>query len=432
MKIPPRIATGLWIVAWAVATAASIAIAKPMRAKIHIDEVYWIGSTYYYYLAFHERNWSHPDWRGLSARENPPVAKYVIGARLALAGQRVVDREMLACFRVGFYWPEEKLQTYSMLGLLKAEIGRTTLQDCGRAPLGGPGVTRKRDLLSLSRHAVVACAVVASFLMLLLGASIADRATGLVASQLLLFHPVVKDAYSHAMADAVAMMFTIGGAYAAWEFYRRMASDAPVSRRHATLQVLLNGTLFGLACGAKMNSLVVVFLFCAGALAAAAMAWKRGDRLRVRLTLGLATLVGVLTAAVFSLINPAIVLDPVAALPAVVTYQSAGLGLLQELMPDATLVTLGQKFAAMSTVVSGPATFLLVAALCALAAIRRPRAGVWFAGAWWLIATVLVTLWIPFHAPRYVLPVALPFVLLVAYAATSLLRRPRATSAPAS
>ena len=419
MKIPPRLATAAWLAAWAAATAASLAITKPTKAPIHVDEVYWIGSSYYYTLAFHEWNWSHPHWRSLSARENPPVAKYVIGARLALAGQRVVNRDMVACFRLMFRWPPDVFEAFAGRDLILDETRGISLDDCARAPLGGPGVTRKRELLSMSRHAVIACAIVASLVMLFFGASVADRPTGLLASQLLLHQPTAVEAYSHAMADGVAMMFSIAAAYAAWEFHRRMASEKAVTRRRAALLVVLNGALLGLACGAKMNSLVVVFLFGGGALAAAAMAWKRRDQRRLRLTIGLAALTGVATVATFSLINPAVLIDPAEGLPAAVTYQNLGMGFLQNAMQQWALVTLPDKFVAMSSVASGPWVFLLIGALCWLAAIRRPRHGIWFVGGWWLIATLAVTWWIPFPTPRYVLPVALPFVLFFAYALTS-------------
>jgi hypothetical protein len=419
VTIPPRFMMAVWLAGWAAATALSLSITKPMRAPIHVDEVYWIGSAYYYDLAFRQRDWSHPDWKQFSARENPPVAKYLIGARLALAGQRVVNREMIACFRLMFQVPNEKFQAFEGRDLMLKEQGALTLAECARAPQGGPGVTRKRDLLPLSRHTLVACAIVASLVMFLFGAAIADRATGLVASQLLLLHEVVVEAYSHAMADGVAMMFSIAGAYAAWEFHRRLADDAPLSRRRATFLVLLNGVLLALACGSKMNSLVVVFLFGAGALAAAVLAWKRRDMARVRQTVGLAAATGVLAIAVFSLINPAVMIEPLAGLPALVTYQNLGLRFMMDIMADRALVTLPAKFVAVSQVASGPVGFVLIAAFSWLAALRRPRHGVWFAAAWWAIAFAVVTVWIPFQWPRYVLPVVLPLVLFLAYAVTS-------------
>jgi hypothetical protein len=162
-----------------------------------------------------------------------------------------------------------------------------------------------------------------------------------------------------------------------------------------------------------------VFLFAGGALAAAFMAWRRRDLPRVRLSLALGAAAGVLSLVVFSVTNPAIMIDPVEGLPAVLTYQQHGLAYLQTLMPDRSLTTLPAKFRAVSNVAFGLAGFALVAAWSLLAAVRRPRPGVWFVGAWWVVTTVVVTLWIPFAWPRYVLPVIPPMLLLLAYAVTA-------------
>ena len=42
---------------------------------VSLDEIYWIGQTYYYHLAFERMEWPHPDWLLLPARNNPPVGK---------------------------------------------------------------------------------------------------------------------------------------------------------------------------------------------------------------------------------------------------------------------------------------------------------------------------------------------------------------------
>ena len=418
MKIPSWLATAAWLAAWAAATAGSLSLVQPSRAPIDYDEVYWIGSTYYYHLAFHERDWSHPDWKVVSARENPQIARYVIGARLALAGQQVVNRDMIACFRLMFPVPAEKFNAWEGRDLILEDIGKVTLAQCGGA-LGGPGVTRKDDLFALARQAVVACGIVASLVTFFFGASIASRATGLIASQLLLLHPVNIRAYTHAMSDGVAMLFSVAAAYGAWDFHRRLSDATPISRRRAMFLVFLNGTLLALAVGAKMNALLIVALFGAGALAAAVLAWRRGDPSRVRLTLGLAAGTGVVALVLFSLSNPAIMIDPIAGLPALFTIQSMGMRYFQDLMADRALLTLPAKFRAVSNVAFGVLGFALVSVWSLLAAVRRPRHGVWFVAGWFLITVVVVTLWIPFAWQRYVLPVAPSMLLLLAYAITS-------------
>jgi hypothetical protein len=85
---------------WALGLGVSLFFsARPGSEPVVEDELYWIGSAYYHHLAFGQRDTSNPDWRLLPARENPPVAKYVIGASLAFAGQSVESLDLLG----GFY-----------------------------------------------------------------------------------------------------------------------------------------------------------------------------------------------------------------------------------------------------------------------------------------------------------------------------------------
>src|SRR5688572_23996520 len=98
----------VWFVAWLATTLASVALFVEHRTTpVDPDEVYWIGSSYYYHLAFERREWNHPDWSLMSARENPPVSKYVMGLGLATAGQHIVDRDMLGCFVLMFRDPRK-------------------------------------------------------------------------------------------------------------------------------------------------------------------------------------------------------------------------------------------------------------------------------------------------------------------------------------
>ena len=60
--------------------------------RIHEDEIYWIGSSYYYQLAVVEGDASNPDWQLLPARENPVLGKSVIGLALQIAGHPVTTR----------------------------------------------------------------------------------------------------------------------------------------------------------------------------------------------------------------------------------------------------------------------------------------------------------------------------------------------------
>ncbi len=66
----------------------------------HVDEVYWIGSAYYYDLAIARGELDHPDWRLLPAQENPPIGKYLIGAALVAGGIHVKTLDALGAFYI--------------------------------------------------------------------------------------------------------------------------------------------------------------------------------------------------------------------------------------------------------------------------------------------------------------------------------------------
>ena len=70
--------------------------------RIHEDEIYWIGSSYYYPLAVVEGDASNPDWQLLPARENPVLGKYVIGLALQIAGHPVTTPDLLGSFYLIF------------------------------------------------------------------------------------------------------------------------------------------------------------------------------------------------------------------------------------------------------------------------------------------------------------------------------------------
>jgi len=387
-------------------------------AAVDPDEIYWIGSAYYYHLAFVRRDWTHPDWKLLSARENPQVTKYVMGLGLALAGQHIVTRDMLGCFRVMF---KETPGTWGVgedFAKREADVGRMNAELCAR-PLGGPGVTNKPELLALSRRVVLVTMALASLLVFVLGASITSRATGLLASQLLLLHPIAIFAYNHAMADAVALLFSTAAALAAWLFVRRFSAAEPVAPRSGVALALLNGLALALACGAKMNSLIMVFLFLASVAGVAILAWRTNDRTRAAHAIAYGAASVAAAFAIFVLLNPAILADFSGALAALVEEQRIGLEYTMRVMPEIRLATLSEKLGAVTHVATGPLTFGLVTIVCLVAAMRTRRMGVWLVTAWWVIAVVVVTLWIPIAWARYVLPIVVPSALLLAHAAVA-------------
>jgi len=421
--VSPRSAA--WALAWLACTVATLSLfAHPTTARIDPDEAYWIGSSYYYHLAFEQGDWrgTHPDWKLLPARENPPVAKYVIGLGLALSGRHITTIDGLGTFYAFFAAKigqaerekEQAAKQAAVLDRMNPEL-RRLVTDTRKMYLD-PG------LIVAARVIMLACAALTSLFVFIVGASTAGSATGLLASQILLIHPAVRNAYDHAMADAVALMFGAAAALAAWLFFRRFychperSEGSAVTPRTGVLFALLNGVLIGLAAAAKMNWLTVAFLFGAAVLYVAVESWRR-DRTRSWLAIacgagGLATAL-----AVFVLINPAIVGDPIAGLVAVVREPQMTTAVQARVLAyPAYLASVGAKLSAVGRLMLGsPLLFALAALGVAIATVRAPRVGVWFVAAWWAIALVVVTAWIPFEWKRYILPMVIPFTVLVAY-----------------
>lgn len=405
-----------WILAWLACTLASLGFfAEPRTTPIHPDEVYWIGSVYYYHLAFERRDWTHADWGLQAARENPPVAKYVLGIGLALAGQHIVVRDMLGCFHLMFQhtpgaWGEgeDYAKRVAVVGAMNSTLCRQVQ--------GGPGVTRPRALPYLARYVMLACAALTSLLIFYFGSSVANRATGLLASQLLLLHPYMIHAYNRTMADPVMLLLSAAAAFAGWHFFQRFSAADPLTRRTGWQLAVLNGVLLALACGAKLNSLIVVFLFGSAVSGAVALAWRRGDRERATFALaaGGASLAVAFT--VFVAINPAIIGDIRGGLVAVVRETQLNTAVQARVMFQDHLVTIADKFRAVSGLAGGVLPFALSVVVILIACFKSRRAGTWFVVGWWAIAVVCVTVWLPFDWSRYILPILLPFTLLVAHA----------------
>lgn len=390
-------------------------LSEPEAGGVDIDEIYWIGSAYYYHLAFVERDWSQPDWGLLPARENPPLAKYAIGLGLALAGREVASIDTLASFYTRF----EATPGGWGSGTDHAKRARVVSR-------ADPDLRRKlrAGLLELdpglrlqARRVMVVCAVLTSLLMLLFGASVYGWPAGLLASQLLLAHPIVAYAYGHAMSDAVALLLATATALLGPLLLRRLWRPGRVRPLTAMLVPLLGAVLLGLACSAKMSSLVVVFPLGIGGLVVAARTWRRGNRPGAAgvVTVGLG--IGVVGLAVFVAVNPAIHRDLAGGLTAV--FQEHRLTeVVQAGFLAGHLTTPAEKLDSVATLVCFSWIGCGLLAAVAVAGLNSRRDEIRFVAVWWLFALVAVAVWIPFSWQRYALPVVAPSVLLVAWVAS--------------
>lgn len=401
-----------WFLGWVAVTAGVLAFhARPAQTPLDVDEFYWIGSSYYYHLAFERGEWRHPDWRLLPARENPPVAKYVLGLGLTLGGQPIATPDLLGAFYLIFQhtphaWGEGEAyaKRNAVVERMRPEL-RERLRSDAQLQLD----TR---LLFAGRRTILACMVVTSLLVFLLGARLVHPVAGLLASALLGAHPAAVQSYNLAHSDTVALLFSAAAAWAAFAFAKRIREPAVPARPALFLSAAGTGLLLALACGAKMNALVVFALAGAAVAIALIQRWRRNAR-----GFGSAVAAGATVAATalacFVAFNPAITSDPAGGLAATVTEHRATELIQARFMRD-HLTTLPAKYGAVGQLTAKSTLALAAVAALALGLLLRSRHdGLRFLALWFLIGLFAVTLWIPFPIGRYVLPLVLPAVLLL-------------------
>ena len=419
-------------IAWCCGTFFALT-AQQEDPLLEQDEVYWIGSAYYYHLALVQRDWNHEAWRWLPARENPPVSKYVIGLGLALSGQHIESIDSLSYFY--FKWlrwdTQPSAPPTTPAGEKRAEVVRaagpnfqTDIVAKRRAPL-------PRRVVQAARNTILVCAALGSLGLLLLGWAAGSGFAGLVASQLLLWHPVEVSAASHAMSDTIAQMFAIFAAGATFWWYRRQVRAPEASFGSGLPASFLTGTALALACGAKMNSLVLILLAGAMTLLLAATAWNRGDRAAARRAVGHGLVVLATALGVFIIINPAILIDFPGGLFATMGEHRQTESVQMDLRYPHPVGLWGRFDAVVTMAFFGWPGFVLVLGVVGWSVLRRWRdPGVRVAVCWWILALAGLTQWLPFAWPRYVVPVLPPTLWLIAgaiaAAATHVVERARA------
>ena len=432
MEIRPTALSGavslsrmLWLLGlWAVASAVVFSTRwLPGKDYIDADEVYWIGSSYYYDLAFRQRDWASPHWALIPARENPPLAKYAIGAVLAMIGRPITKIDLMSHSMAQWIRKSPELGGLTEADRAKRDAviaagdpaGVEAIRASGRIPISP-------NMLTAVRRLMVGFAVLVSLMLLLFGTALGGPWAGLISSQLWLLHPhVIKDCFM-AMSDPVALFFSTAAAGAGCLWYCRFAPASGGSGRVAASLSVLTGILTGLACSAKMNSAVVLLTMGVMVCVAAGQALLRSDRRAFGRALVHGLVILGCGLAVFILINPAILQDVPSGLAATVLehrqtalIQGNALGGLVVSLPDkASLVAwmayLGWPMAA----VMGIAVIW--------GAVRHGHHPTWrFVLVWWLVTLVAVVVWLPFAWSRYMLPLLPPSLLILGGVSADLL-----------
>lgn len=401
----------VWLTLWAASSLVIFGIhAQPKKGPLAEDEIYWIGSSYYYNLALVRLDVGNQDWQLLPAQENPPIAKYLIGLSLAVTGQHVTSPDLLGCFYMMFSgvpgaWGEGKdFEKRSAV----VERMDPTLRERVRT---AREISLDPALYVPARLAMMLCLALTSLLGFCFAQKLVSKLAALAASQALLLHPIAIEAYNHATADAVALLFSTAAAMAIFDCVTRVLDTGSLGKI-ATSGVLA-GTLLGLACGAKMNSLVIFGL--AGASFAAVIVTPSISLRRKRLYPAILGAFTVFTTAlvVFIATNPAVYKNIKSGVAATF-IEHKRTEAIQVKFLSGRLDSLAEKVYGVGELLALSPLWLIPLALVAVLALTAARSSVRFVGAWWMIAFISVALWIPFLRLRYAAPLLVPSILLTA------------------
>lgn len=407
------LAGGRGLLAWAAGIAISLGFsARPSSTPIVVDEVYWIGSAYYFHLAAQARDFAHPDWRLLPARENPPGAKFLIGAALALAGESVNTPDTLGTFYLVFSGVPGAWGDPSDQAKRDAVVSRMT--PAGRAAVKDSQQVRLPELwIRAARAAMVACLAAASLALFLLGRRFLGATSALLVSISLPLHPIASEALNHALADAPALMFSAMAAALLAACFQAIVSGSGNTLRTGMLAVSA-GAVSGFACATKMNSLVVIAVAAAGFAYLFLRAARGAKKDRYRVAAISAALFAVAALITFLAVNPALYGDWWGGVRATVEEHRTTARIQAGFLPD-NLNGITQRLGAVGTLVGFSSWAWLPLLACATLLLLKPRSGSHrFFAAWWLAAWVMVTAWIPFPWLRYAAPLLPPTLLLLA------------------
>ena len=438
---------------------------------IHEDEIYWIGSSYYYQLAVIDGDASNTDWQLLPARENPVLGKYVLGAALQFAGHPITTPDLLGSFYLIFADMPGAWGSDEAFEKRLAVAGRVepSLRDEVRS---GRGIPLDDSQLSVARHTSLLFGMLAAIGLAILGQQCHWRVGGVLAGILFGLHPIVSNAYSLAMIDIIAMAFSIWfmvGLVSILRLPKKTGLDCneqsrtskqnkpqssdetaratSVQKANAFLNrsfmqqvavTLFTAVMLAFACGCKMNSLIVA------ATAAGCGIWCLFQALRYRtgqsaLSQGSVTqqhappgfvnltpeilntrvwmliTVGLLAVILFIGTNPALYGDPIDGVLAL-SYEHALTADLQEDMLGGRLTTISERVQALATLVCrGPLGFIgmcMTVGWIAYYCVREQSIGIILV-LWWAIALLLLMMWIPFEWERYALPLLPPTMLIL-------------------
>ena len=430
MSEPPRTADSRWrSVTGLLAAVVVLAIAgwrfgSELDGPVNIDEVYWIGSAYYYDLAFHRVALLHPDWQLMPSRENPPIGKYLIGGALAMGGYRVEGPDRLAIFLLHFVDQPGAWGKGASFAKRRAVVDRLDPEFWAESQRRGNWGLDPSEV-RLGRIVVAAFGVLATAGTIACAWMMGGPLVGLLAGLLVAIHPLTLMASTVVSVDTMALAFSTWAMAVLLAMLDRTGPGAPRGLRNAAIPAFAFGVLLALACGSKMNAATTAL--------ASALIWaglliddsRRSDsRRRVArraLSAGIA-----LSFVLFVVSDPTLYPDPIGGLIALIRENQISAGIQAEFL-DGGLATIPERLRALSALIGRRWwAVVILLALSGLTTLRSLRSGDPRGLAvciWWWVTLLAIGAWLPFAWPRYALPLLPPTAIVAASAAVGLFGR---------
>ena len=392
-----------------------------LDGPVNIDEVYWVGSAYYYELAFRRVALLHPDWQLMPARENPPIGKYLIGAALATGGYRVEGPDRLAIFLLHFANQPGAWGEGASFAKRRAVVDRLDPDVWAESQRRGgwgldPGEVRA------GRIAVAAFGVLATAGMIACGWLLGGRLVGLLAGLVVAIHPLTLMAATVVSVDAMALAFSTWAMASLLAMLGRPGPEAPIGPGRSAMLAFAFGVMLAMACGSKMNAAATALtaaLIWAGLLIDAGRRPDFRGRVPLRgLSSGIA-----LSFVLFVVSDPTLYPDPIGGLIALIRENHISAGIQAEFL-DGFLETVPERLLALAGLIGRRWWIgVVILASAGLTTIRGLRSGDPRAMAvciWWWATLLAVGAWLPFAWPRYALPLLPPTAVVVASTAVGM------------
>jgi len=387
-----------------------------------LEEIYWVGQTYYYQLTVVRPDWKHPDWDLIPAWENQQLGRCVIGLGLQLNGLSVTNLTWLGAYYHVIYkgWGEGHERDW-----------RQAVID--RMPSADREMVENQDRFEYNVANVAAGRMVMLFfgslsvlLVFFLVTFYAGEVVAFFAALLFALHPAVVTAYTYLGVDILAIAFSLLTVLH-YEWIRRCVWRR--FKRPGLCRALIcttGGLSLAFAVGSKLNATVVGFLGVALCLIYA-VAWLRRASGNFRDSCGAMLMLLFVSLLVFVVSNPLNFPHPVSALWKQYATVQRVMEIQEQVLPGA-LTTWGERFSTMATIVAfHPLGFVLMVGAFLFEVFASWRAGKMpsVIALWWLLAVMVVGAWLPFPRPPHLVPVIAPSVILAGCAVGRLVQTGR-------